>query len=100
MSKKVNPIIFRVGLLNQWSSKFIENKNTDLAFYIFYFLELKTFFKRFFKKYNLNVINLKYYFNKNSVSLYINYENKNKNNLQVNKFNTLKKNYNSLLNFF
>ena len=79
MSRKVNPIIFRLGILNQWSSKFAENKNQDLAFYLFNYLELKKFIQLFLKKYNIKLIDFKYYFNKNSLQLLINYENEFKN---------------------
>lgn len=103
MSQKVNPIIFRLGLLNQWSSKFIQNKNQDFSFFLFNYLELKKLIFLFLKKYNLNLIDFKLYSNKQMTSIFISYFNSNfgkSTNFKI-KFNKfkLKNNKNFLKNF-
>lgn len=71
--KKINPLIFRLGVLNQWDSKFIEAKNKDSSIYLLNYLELKTILKQFLKKYNLILTSFKFFANKNSLNLFICY---------------------------
>jgi hypothetical protein len=95
MSKKVNQVLFRLGLKNQWTSKYFEKNSNDFNFYLFKYLEIKNFFTIFFNKIGLNFVSLKYYLNKGALRIFICYYDKYLNNKKMNllfkklKFNKL-----------
>lgn len=67
----INPILFRLGINKDWNLKFIEKKNIDLNNYYFYCLEIFNFIHVFLKKYGFNISNIKLFYNKNNIKIYI-----------------------------
>jgi len=74
MSKKVNPNIFRLGIKNNWDSKYFEKKAQELAIISFNELQIEKFLKLFFNNYGLNLKSCKFYYKKNILHLFISYE--------------------------
>ena len=73
MSQKTNPIIFRLGIKNNWKSNYFEKKPHETKLLSFTNLEISQFVKLFLKKYGLNLTNFKLYLKKNSLNLFIVY---------------------------
>lgn len=73
MNKKINPLIFRISIKNDWTSKFIEKKIIELNTFIFQRDEIVNFTNRFFNKYGLIINNFKLYYKKNLIHIFINY---------------------------
>lgn len=69
----INPIIFRLGIKQDWNLKFIYKKRFDLINYSFKNLEIINFIQLFFKKYGIVIDNLKIYYKYNDIKLYIIY---------------------------
>lgn len=67
----INPIIFRLGIIKDWNLKFMEKKHTDLSNYYFNGSEILDYIYIFFNKYTFKVSNIKLYYSKNSIKLYI-----------------------------
>jgi hypothetical protein len=55
MSQKVNPTILRLGIKNEWFSKYFEKKSQELTTYSFNDLEIRKFIDLFFKNYGLTL---------------------------------------------
>jgi hypothetical protein len=90
MSKTKNPIILRLGIKNNWDSKYFEKKPQESAIYSLQHLEINKFITMFFKKHGLESKNCKLYYKKNSLHLFIIY---NANTLKIKTllFNNIKK---------
>jgi hypothetical protein len=73
MSKTKNPIILRLGIKNNWDSKYFEKKPQESTNYSFQHLEINKFVALFFKKHGLESKNCKLYYKKNSLHLFIVY---------------------------
>ena len=73
MNYKINPISFRLGVKNNWKIKFFENKKLEIKNFSFYQLELQNFLISIFKKYKLNLLNLKIFLKRNSLNIFILY---------------------------
>jgi hypothetical protein len=73
MSKTKNPIILRLGIKNNWDSKYFEKKQQESATYSLQHLEINKFVTLFFKKHGLESKNCKLYYKKNSLHLFIVY---------------------------
>lgn len=69
----INPIIFRLGIKQDWNLKFVYKKRFDLINYSFKNLEIINFIQLFFKKYGIGIDNLKIYYKCNDIKLYIIY---------------------------
>jgi hypothetical protein len=67
MSQKINPIIYRLGILKNWKLKFIETKKSEFIIYMFYYNEIKKFITYFFTNYNLILQDFNLFLNKNSI---------------------------------
>lgn len=74
MSQKVNPTILRLGIKNEWFSKYFEKKSQELTTYSFNDLEIRKFIDLFFKNYGLTLIDYKLYYKKSSLHLFIIYD--------------------------
>jgi hypothetical protein len=73
MSKTKNPIILRLGIKNNWDSKYFEKKTQESATYSLQHLEINKFITLFFENYGLESKNCKLYYKKNSLHLFIVY---------------------------
>ena len=73
MTKKVNPIVFRLGVKNQWDSSFYEKKPQESSAFSYVSMQLNNFVKLILRRYGLELTNLKIYLKKNSLSLLITY---------------------------
>lgn len=73
MSKKTNPISFRLGVKNNWKNKYFENKKLECKNYSYNEFELQNFFMSIMKKHKLNLLNLKIFLKKNSLNIFILY---------------------------
>lgn len=92
MSKKINPNILRLGIKNDWESKYYQKKLEESKFLCFNNLELKKILNLFFKNYGLDLINCKLYYKKTCLYVFINYNfflSKFKNLLFANNSNNL-----------
>lgn len=74
MSKKINPNIFRLGIKNNWNSKYFEKKTQELAIISFNELQIQKFLKLFFNNYGLNLKSCKFYYKKTTLHLFIDYD--------------------------
>lgn len=77
MSRKINPILFKLGVKNQWNFKFIEKKIQESSFFNFILLEINKFFELIIKKSQMKLVNLKLYFKKFSIHVVVTYTYKN-----------------------
>jgi hypothetical protein len=73
MSKTKNPIILRLGIKNNWDSKYFEKKQQESATYSLQHLEINKFVTLFFKKHGLESKSCKLYYKKKSLHLFIMY---------------------------
>jgi hypothetical protein len=73
MSKTKSPIILRLGIKNNWDSKYFEKKTQESATYSLQHLEINKFIALFFKSHGLESKNCKLYYKKNSLHLFIVY---------------------------
>lgn len=73
MSQKTNPNIFRVGITNNWKSKYLEKKSTEHSIYAFKNIEIQKYVHQFLKNNGLTVNSVKLYFNENTLHIYASY---------------------------
>jgi ribosomal protein S3 len=73
MGQKVNPIIFRVNQTNEWKSKYIEKKSTELSLVNFNDIEIKKFITQFFKTNGLIIQDLKTAYYNDTLHIFISY---------------------------
>ena len=73
MGQKVNPIIFRVNQTNEWKSKYIEKKSTELSLVSFNDIEIKKFITQFFKTNGLIIQDLKTAYYNDTLHIFISY---------------------------
>jgi hypothetical protein len=86
MGQKVSPEIFRVkNLNNNWKSKYIENKSSELSNFFFKSLEIKNFIKQFIKFHGLTLHNCKIALSNTSLHLIVSYYVANRASVMINK---------------
>jgi hypothetical protein len=69
----INPIVYRLGVKTEWSSKFISNKISDFDNSNHCISEVVYFVNLFFKKYGLQIDSLKLCYTKYNLKLFILY---------------------------
>jgi ribosomal protein S3 len=74
MGQKVNPIIFRLGILkNEWRSKYFEKNLEEFSLYSFQNIQIKRYLDQFLNESGLILHDYKMYFNETSLHLYVSY---------------------------
>lgn len=74
MGQKINPIIFRLGILkNEWKSKFISKNLEEFSLYNFQSLEIKKYLNQFLNETGLLLHDYKIFYTTKSLHLYISY---------------------------
>lgn len=74
MGQKINPIIFRIGVLkNEWKSKYSEKNLEEFSFYSFQTLEIKKYLNQFLNESGLILHDHKIYFSTSTLHLYVSY---------------------------
>ena len=74
MGQKVNPIIFRLGILkNEWRSKYFEKNLEEFSLYSFQNIKIKRYLDQFLNESGLILHDYKMYFNETSLHLYVSY---------------------------
>ena len=73
MGQKTNPHILRLGVTKSWNSRYVEKKISELPFYDFKTIEIKTFILKFFKNNNLTIHNYKINYSNNNLEIFVSY---------------------------
>jgi ribosomal protein S3 len=73
MGQKTNPRILRLGVTQNWTSRYIEKKTSETAFYDFKTIEIKKFIYKFFKDHNLIIHNCKLNFANNKLEIFVSF---------------------------
>ena len=55
MTKKINPILFKLGVKNQWNSHFYEKKMQESGIFSFISVQLENFFKLVLKSHGFHL---------------------------------------------
>ena len=71
MGQKSNPNILRLGKIKEWSSRYIEKKNTESSVVIFQNLEIRKFISQLFIKNELQIQECKIAHSKGSLYVYV-----------------------------
>ena len=73
MSKKTNPVIYRLGINKIWKTEFFEKKNHELPLYIFKDLEIKSYIERILQNNEILLHDYRQHYNNSTLNLYISY---------------------------
>jgi len=73
MGQKINPNIFRLGIIQKWKTEFFEKKNQELPLYTFKDVSIKEFIERVLKIQNLFLHDYRLQYSESTLNIFISY---------------------------